>query len=88
MVYYRRIIDYLAAISIIVAFGGLFIGRLMIYPVATASGTFLERVATQATAWDFGHRVMLVGMIGLIPAAIGMRRAMPRSIEVASRHCR
>jgi hypothetical protein len=74
----RRIVDYLAAASIVVSFGCLFVGRLMIYPVATASGSFLERVATEARAWELGHRVMLVGMVGLIPAAIGLRRAMRR----------
>jgi hypothetical protein len=72
----RRIVDYLAAVSIVVAFGCLFVGRLMIYPVAAASGTFLERVATEAEAWDHGHRVMLVGIVGLIPAAVGIRRAV------------
>jgi hypothetical protein len=48
----------------------------MIYPVAAGSGTFLERVAAEAEAWDHGHRVMLVGMVGLIPAAVGIRRAV------------
>lgn len=76
MVTYRRVVDYLAAISIVIAFGGLFLGRLMIYPVATASGNFLERVAAESQAWDVGHRVMLVGMVGLIPAAIAVRRAV------------
>jgi hypothetical protein len=75
MVSRRRIVDFLAAASIVIAFGGLFFGRLMIYPVAAAQGTFLERVAAEATAWDIGHRVMLVGMIGLIPAALAIRRA-------------
>ncbi len=73
---YRRTADRLAALSIVVAFGCLFVGRMMIYPVATAPGTFLERVAAEARYWDLGHRVMLVGMIGLIPAAIAVRRAM------------
>ncbi len=72
----QRIVDYLAAACIVVAFGGLFVGRLLIYPVATASGTFLERVAAKSEDWDVGHRWMLVGMIGVIPAAIGLRRAM------------
>lgn len=75
MVTYRRVVDYLAAISIIIAFGALFLGRLMTYSLATATGTFLERVAAQSRAWDFAHRVMLVGIIGLIPAAIALRRA-------------
>jgi hypothetical protein len=71
-----RIVDYLAAASIVIAFGGLFFGRLMIYPVAVAQGSFLARVAAAADAWDSGHRVMLIGMIGLIPAAIALRRAL------------
>jgi hypothetical protein len=71
-----RSIDILSAACVVVAFGGLFIGRMMIYPVSTASGTFLERVAAESQAWDLGHRVMLLGMVGLIPAAIGLRRVM------------
>lgn len=63
------------AISIVLAFGGLFIGRLMIYPVARAHGTFFERVAAEATAWDWGHRVMLLGMISVIPASLALRHA-------------
>jgi hypothetical protein len=70
----QRTIDVLAAASIVIAFGGLFFGRLMLYPVAAASGDFLERLAAKSQFWDLGHRVMLVGMVGLIPAAIGMRR--------------
>ncbi len=71
-----RSIDVLSAACVVVAFGGLFFGRMMIYPVSTASGTFLERVAAEARAWDVGHRVMLLGMVGLMPAAIGLRRVM------------
>jgi hypothetical protein len=63
------------AVSIFVAFGGLFIGRMMIYPVARAEGTFFERVAAEATAWDWGHRVMLLGMISVIPATLALRHA-------------
>ncbi len=69
-------LEMLSAASVVVAFGGLFIGRMMIYPVSTAAGTFLERVAAQSQAWDHGHRVMLVGMIGLIPASISLRRVL------------
>ncbi len=76
MVLSQKVVDYLAAASIVVAFGGLFFGRLMIYPVSRAPGDFLERVAAESAAWDFGHRWMLVGMISLIPAAIALRRAM------------
>jgi hypothetical protein len=69
----QKFVDYLIAASLVVAFGGLFFGRLMIYPVSTASGTFLERVAAESSAWSVGHRVMLVGMMALIPAALGLR---------------
>ncbi len=75
----QRIIDYLAAISIVVAFGGLFFGRLMIYPVSKAPGAFLERVAAKSEAWDSGHRLMLLGMIALIPAAIALRRTVRKA---------
>jgi hypothetical protein len=76
----QRTIDYLSALCIVIAFGGLFFGRLLIYPVSTAPGDFLQRVAARSDAWDVGHRWMLVGMIGAIPAAIGLRRALhPRT---------
>lgn len=72
----QRTVDYLAAACIVIAFGGLFFGRLLIYPVSTAPGDFLQRVAARSEAWEVGHRWMLVGMIGAIPAAIGLRRAL------------
>jgi hypothetical protein len=72
----QRTIDCLAAACIVIAFGGLFFGRLMIYPVSTAPGNFLERVAARSEAWHVGHQCMLVGMIGVIPAAIGLRRTL------------
>ena len=71
-----RIVDNLSSTSIIVAFAGLFVGRLMIYPVALAPGSFLERVAAHTQAWDLGHRVLLLGMLALIPATLGLQRAM------------
>lgn len=58
----------LGAICLVGAFAGLFVGRMMIYPVAQAPGSFLERVAAESTAWDQGHRVMLLGVL-LCPAA-------------------
>ncbi len=44
----QRTFDFLSAASIVVAFGGLFFGRMMIYPVSKASGSFLERVAVES----------------------------------------
>ena len=67
---------WLAAASIVVAFGGLFIGRLMIYPVAKAEGKFLQRVAAESTAWDHGHRVMLLGMLFVVPAVLALRQTL------------
>ncbi|MEX2111833.1 MAG: hypothetical protein WD845_01525 [Pirellulales bacterium] len=88
MQFTRSKLDWLSAAVVVVAFGGLFFGRMMIYPVATASGTFLERLAAQAVAWDHGHRVMLLGMVGLIPAALALRRAMhakaPWLVDIAT----
>ena len=84
----QKSVDYLSAMAILVAFGGLFFGRLMIYPVAAASGTFLERVAARADAWDWGHRVMLLGMISVLPAALALWRILcersPRLAELAA----
>jgi len=83
-----KTIDYLSALAILVAFAGLFFGRLMIYPVATATGTFLERVAARAEAWDWGHRVMLVGMLAVLPAALALWRIVrdrsPRLAELGA----
>ncbi len=72
----HKVIDYLAAASIMIAFGGLFFGRLLIYPVSTAPGTFLERVAARSDSWDLGHRWMLVGMICVAPASVALRCAL------------
>lgn len=66
----RSISSTLGGICIFVAFGGLFVGRMMIYPAAVAKGNFLQRLQSEATAWDYGHRVMLVGAIALIPALL------------------
>lgn len=66
----RSINSTFGSICIFVAFGGLFIGRMMIYPAAVAKGNFLQRLDSEATAWDYGHRVMLVGAIALIPALL------------------
>lgn len=71
-----RVVTIGGAISIVVAFGGLFIGRMMIFPVARAEGTFFQRVAAESTAWDWGHRVMLLGMVSVIPATLALRHAL------------
>lgn len=76
MVSRHRLLDYLAAASVVVALGSLFLGRALIYPVGVASGTFLERVAAQSAAWDVGHKWLLVGIIALIPATLGLRRVL------------
>ncbi len=80
----QRMLDWLAAATIVVAFGGLFFGRLMIYPVSTAPGDFLERVAARSDAWDHGHRWMLVGMVCLVGAALALWRAMHERSPVLS----
>jgi len=72
----QRCLDYLVAACIVTAFGAMFLGRMLIYPVTTVPGTFLERVAATSDAWDVGHRWMLLGLVGVIPVAIGLRRAM------------
>lgn len=83
-----RLRDVLASASLVAATGGLFLGRLMIYPVTTVPGSFLERLAAKSTAWDMGHRVMLVGMLAMIPAALVLRRALlarsPRLAEAGA----
>jgi hypothetical protein len=71
-----KLTNYLAAASVLVAFGGLFFGRLLMYPVSTAPGGFLDRLAAESAAWNSGHRVMLLGPVFLIPATLGMRRAL------------
>ncbi len=75
-----KLANYLAAASLLLAFGGLFFGRLLMYPVAVAPGGFLNRLALESAAWDVGHRWMLLGPVFLIPATLGMRRALrPRA---------
>jgi hypothetical protein len=79
-----RLVDYVSAVCVVIAFGCLFVGRMMIYPVATAAGTFLERLANQSGAWDWGHRVMLLGMVALLPATVVLWRTLrPRSPRLA-----
>jgi hypothetical protein len=80
--------DYLAAAAIVVAFGGLFFGRLMLFPVTLAEGHFLQRVAAKAQWWHVGHQVLLVGMLSLIGASLALRRTFrdysPRLVDWAT----
>jgi len=54
---YQRAVGYLAAV--VVAFGGLFFSRLLIYPVAVAQGNFLQRLVglVRGVEPDRGHAV-------------------------------
>ncbi len=72
----ERTADLLTALTVVVAFGGLFFGRLMLYPVSIAQGSFLERVAARSSDWHTGHQWMLAGIVAMIPATIGLRRVL------------
>ncbi len=75
-----RIANYLGAAVIILAFGALFVGRIIMYPVAVAPGNFFERVRAESAAWNLSHQIMTIGLVALIPAAIALARALrPRS---------
>jgi hypothetical protein len=72
----NKTLDYIGAAAIVVAFGGLFVGRVIMYPVALVPGTFLDRLAGEPTAWDISHRVMTLGAIAAIPAALSLSRVL------------
>lgn len=73
---HERFINYLTAASLVVAFGCLFVGRVLMYPLSRLSGTFLDRVAVESAVWDSAHRWLLVGIVALIPAVLGVRRVL------------
>lgn len=83
-----RTYDLLGAISVAGAFVCLFVGRVLNYQIATLPGSFLERVAAKAEVWDWAHRVLLVGAVLLIPAALALRRKLietaPLLVDIAT----
>lgn len=69
-------LDYLGALCILVAFGGLFMGRVVMYPVALVQGSFLERLSAEPGYWDYSHRVLMIAAVATIPAALALSRAL------------
>ena len=84
----ERILDLLGAASVVLAFGGLFVGRVLTYPLSSVEGTFLVRVAAKADFWDAAHRAMLIGALFAVPAALTLARALraglPRLVDIAA----
>ncbi|MBX3421135.1 MAG: hypothetical protein KF752_06220 [Pirellulaceae bacterium] len=74
----RSVNSLLGSLCIFIAFGGLFVGRMMTYPVALADGSFLQRLQTDAAAWDYGHRVMLLGVVAMISALLTLAAVRQR----------
>lgn len=71
-----RTLDFLGAASVLLAFGALFAGRVIMWPVAMAPGSFFERLRAEAWAWDVSHAVMTVGLVAMLPAAMALGRAL------------
>ena len=71
-----RTLDILGAASVLLAFGALFVGRVIMWPVAMAPGSFFERLRAEAWAWDVSHAVMTVGLVAMLAAAMALGRAL------------
>ena len=67
-----RVLNILAAACVVAAPACMFIGRMLTFQLTRTSGSFLERVAANADAWDLAHRWMLVGAVAAIGAAIAL----------------
>lgn len=48
-------------IGFVVGFLFLTVGWIVMYPFSNATGTLLERIASQPAAWDWGHRFLFFG---------------------------
>jgi hypothetical protein len=68
----ERAMRWAGAIVVVLGFGMLLLGRVMMYPCAVAPGTMLERIGATGQAWDCSHRVMTAGFVLLIPAAMAL----------------
>lgn len=77
-----RTLDRLGAASLVVAFGLLFAGWVVMYPVAVASGGLLDRIRAEEAAWDLAHRLLLIGAIVLVGASLALGRALRRRTPV------
>lgn len=72
----RAVSAWAGAACVVLGFGALFVGRVMMYPTALVPGSTLERIRAEAVAWDHSHRVMLAGFVLLIPASVALWTAL------------
>lgn len=73
-----RTLDRLGAASLVVAFGLLFAGWVVMYPVAVADGGLLDRIRAEEAAWDLAHRLLLVGAVVLVGGSLALARTLRR----------
>lgn len=73
------------AICVVLGFGALFAGKLIMYPTALVPGSLLQRLRTEPHAWEWSHRVMTVGFVLLLPAAVAIWGALRTRSPILSR---
>ncbi|MBX3380994.1 MAG: hypothetical protein KF805_12950 [Phycisphaeraceae bacterium] len=69
----RRTLD---AFIVAFAFAALFVGRVVMYPIAIAPGGLLDRVRAEQRAWSLSHLILLFGILALIPAVLILAREL------------
>lgn len=74
----------LEALGLVAGFMLMTIGWVLMYPVAIANGNILERIATQPDAWDWGHRLLLLGaMVQPVSSFLLFRYARDASVRLS-----
>jgi len=76
---------WVGALCLVLGFGAVFVGRVIMYPTALVPGTMLERIRAETQAWDWSHRVMLAGFVLIVPGVVALwERLRARSPWVSS----
>ncbi|HBS29946.1 MAG TPA: hypothetical protein DEB06_11000, partial [Phycisphaerales bacterium] len=72
------------AICIVLGFGALFVGKVIMYPTALIPGSLLDRLRAEPAAWEWSHRIMTVGFVLLLPACVSLWGALRSKSPILS----